>query len=156
MILEKILFVFDFDYTVIDDNSDLYCKRLVFGGKIFQEIEEIYSDLGWIYYMGFIFDYFYKYGVIEKQYRECMNEISLIDGMREFIEYVVEKGYECIIVFDANSEFIDYILIEIGFKNVFFRVYINFVKYDVEGRLIIEYYYIQDWCDLSIVNLCKG
>lgn len=71
-----------------------------------------------------------------------MNEISLIDGMREFIEYVVEKGYECIIVFDVNLEFIDYILIEIGFKNVFFWVYINFVKYDVEGRLIIEYYYI--------------
>lgn len=71
-----------------------------------------------------------------------MNEILLIDGMWEFIEYVVEKGYECIIVFDVNLEFIDYILIEIGFKNVFFWVYINFVKYDVEGRLIIEYYYI--------------
>lgn len=71
-----------------------------------------------------------------------MNEILLMDGMWEFIEYVVEKGYECIIVFDVNLEFIDYILIEIGFKNVFFWVYINFVKYDVEGRLIIEYYYI--------------
>lgn len=71
-----------------------------------------------------------------------MNEILLMDGMWEFIEYVVEKGYECIIVFDVNLEFIDYILIEIGFKNVFYWVYINFVKYDVEGRLIIEYYYI--------------
>lgn len=71
-----------------------------------------------------------------------MNEILLIDGMWEFIEYVVEKGYECIIVFDVNLEFIDYSLIEIGFKNVFYWMYINFVKYDVDGRLIIEYYYI--------------
>lgn len=71
-----------------------------------------------------------------------MNEILLIDGMWEFIEYIVEKGYECIIVFDVNLEFIDYSLIEIGFKNVFYWMYINFVKYDVDGRLIIEYYYI--------------
>lgn len=55
MTSEKILFVFDFDHTVIDGNSDLYCKRLAPGGKIPKEIEETYSDLGWTHYMGFIF-----------------------------------------------------------------------------------------------------
>lgn len=65
MTSEKILFVFDFDHTVIDDNSDLYCKRLAPGGKIPQEIEETYSDLGWTQYMGLIFDYLHKHGVTE-------------------------------------------------------------------------------------------
>uniref|UniRef100_A0A8W8MB69 Uncharacterized protein n=1 Tax=Magallana gigas TaxID=29159 RepID=A0A8W8MB69_MAGGI len=87
MTSEKILFVFDFDHTVIDDDSDLYCKRLAPGGKIPHEIEKTYSDLGWTHYMGLIFDYLHKHGVTEKQYRECMNEIPLRDGMRELIEH---------------------------------------------------------------------
>lgn len=82
MTSEKILFVLDFDHAVIDDNSDLYCKRLAPGGKIPQEIEETYSDLCLTHYMGLIFDYLH----CKKQYRDCMNEIPLTDGMRELIE----------------------------------------------------------------------
>lgn len=156
MTSEKILFVFDFDHTVIDDNSDLYCKRLAPGGKIPQEIEETYSDLGWTHYMGNIFEYLHKHGVTEKQYRDCMNEIPLTDGMRELIEYAAENGHECIIVSDSNSEFIDCILSETGLKGAFSRVYTNPAKFDAEGKLTIEYYHTQDWCDLSTVNLCKG
>lgn len=71
----------DFNHTVIDDNSDLYFKRLAPGGKIPQEIEETYSDLCWTHYIGLIFDYLHKQVVTVKQYRDCMNEILLTDGM---------------------------------------------------------------------------
>lgn len=70
MTSEKILFVLDFDHAVIDDNSDLYCKRLAPGGKIPQEIEETYSDLCWTHYMGLIFDYLHKQFVTVKNNTE--------------------------------------------------------------------------------------
>ena len=39
---EKILVVFDFDHTLIDDNSDLYVRKLAPGGKLPQYIKDKY------------------------------------------------------------------------------------------------------------------
>ena len=153
---DKILFAFDFDHTVIDENSDLYCKRLAPDGKIPQEIEDTYSDLGWTKYMGLIFDYLHKHGVTEKHYNDCMTEIPLTSGMRELIEFAVEKKHECIIISDSNSKFINSILTETGLKEAFSAVYTNPAEFDSEGRLTLEYFHYQDWCKLSTVNLCKG
>ncbi|XP_062566127.1 pyridoxal phosphate phosphatase PHOSPHO2-like [Saccostrea cucullata] len=153
---EKILFAFDFDHTVIDENSDLYCKRLAPDGKIPQEIEDTYSDVGWTKYMGLIFEYLHSHGVTEQHFRECMNEIPLTKGMRELIEYATENKHESIIISDSNSWFIENILNESGLKDAFSEVYTNPAQYDAEGRLTIEFYHKQDWCDLSTVNLCKG
>ena len=39
---EKILVAFDFDHTLIDDNSDLYVRKLAPGGKLPQYIKDQY------------------------------------------------------------------------------------------------------------------
>lgn len=153
---EKILFAFDFDHTVIDDNSDLYCKKLALNGKIPQEIEQTYSDLGWTKYMGLIFEYLHKHGVTEQHFRDCMNEIPLTKGMREVIEYATKNEHESIIISDSNSRFIDYVLTDRGLKGSFSEVYTNPAHFNEDGQLTIAYYHTQDWCDLSTVNLCKG
>ena len=52
----KLLIAFDFDHTLVDDNSDTYIiKRLAPNGKLPDEIKAIYRKKCWTTYMGAIF-----------------------------------------------------------------------------------------------------
>lgn len=52
---EKVLLAFDFDHTIIGDNSDTYIAKLAPGGKIPKEIKDLYSERGWTHFMGQVF-----------------------------------------------------------------------------------------------------
>ena len=52
---DKILMVFDFDHSLIDENSDLYVIKLAPDGKLPEEIKNLYSSDGWTNYMREIF-----------------------------------------------------------------------------------------------------
>ncbi|KAK3101066.1 hypothetical protein FSP39_000716 [Pinctada imbricata] len=151
----KILLAFDFDHTVIDDNSDLYIKKLAPNG-IPEAIEDTYSDQGWNEYMAAIFAHLHDLGVTEDELLSCVREIPFTDGMKELLQYAKEKGHECIIVSDANSTFIQNIMSHYGLDDTMSAVYTNPAHFDKDGKLKIRYYHTQDWCDLSTVNLCKG
>lgn len=52
---QKVLLVFDFDHTLIDENSDEYVTRLAPGGQLPEEIKSLYEEDGWTDYMAEIF-----------------------------------------------------------------------------------------------------
>lgn len=129
--MKRILVAFDFDHTLIDDNSDTYIRRLApNGGQIPAHITKLYSESGWTKYMDAVFEYLHDNGVTASQLLSCVAEIPLIDGMKELLEHIrqrstcklppqvqAQKGqtskaaaavsraveYEAIVISDANS-----------------------------------------------------
>ena len=53
--LNKVLVAFDFDHTIIEDNSDLSVRKLAPDGKLPQYIKDMYKDNDWTGYMAAIF-----------------------------------------------------------------------------------------------------
>lgn len=152
----KILVAFDFDHTIIDDNSDVYVSHLCPDGKIPQDIKEKYSDRGWTDYMGAIFKYLHSHGVTETGLKSCIEEIPLTDGMEELLMYLASGRFEVIFISDSNSMFIRYTLEKYQLVDTVDAVYTNPACYDQNGCLKIEWFHRQDWCNLSTQNLCKG
>ncbi len=77
-------------------------------------------------------------------------------GMMELLDELRKDNYEVIIISDANSEFIRCILQAAGVFDIVHTTYTNPAHWDASGRLHVQYYHTQDWCDLSTRNLCKG
>lgn len=153
---KKVLLVFDFDHTLIDNNCDTYIYKLAPGGKIPDNLKTLYRQDGWTQYMGEVFKYLFGHGVTKEDICNCMCEIRLTCGMEKLLNSLPKGKAECIIISDANSVFIDVILNNFGLKHLFREVFTNPAKFNEEGCLSIDMYHHQDWCTLSTKNLCKG
>ena len=55
--MARYLIAFDFDHTLIDENSDLYVIKLAPNKDLPDEIKDLHEDHGWINYMSQIFKY---------------------------------------------------------------------------------------------------
>jgi len=153
---ERVLLVFDFDHTLIDENSDLSVLKLAPNGKLPEEIANLYSDRGWTKYMGEIFKYLHSIGKTPHNILSCMSEIPLTEGMQELLDFTKSNEmFEHIVISDSNSVFIEHILEQKGMPQVF-KTFTNPAKFQDDGCLILDKYHRQDWCDLSTDNLCKG
>ena len=154
--MKKYLIAFDFDETVIAANSDLYICRLAPQGEIPTHIKALYSKHGWTHYMSAIFTYLHENGTVPDDMLRCMREIEFINGMKGLFHFLSDNNFDIIIISDSNSVFIDCILTSAGVAPLVQRVYTNPAKFDEKGQLHLECYHLQDWCNLSTVNLCKG
>ncbi|KAL5006524.1 hypothetical protein ScPMuIL_015330 [Solemya velum] len=153
---KKILLAFDFDHTIIDENSDLYVRKLAPNEHIPENISALFSNKGWTEYMGAIFKYLHSNGTTPSEIEACMHEIPLTDGMRELFDFLSKEHIEVIIISDSNSQFIKMILENFQIEHSVTEVFTNPANFDTAGCLQIEYHHFQDWCQLSTKNLCKG
>jgi len=154
--MPRVLLAFDFDHTIIDDNSDTYVINLAPEKKIPKEIKAMYSEKGWTHYMRGIFQYLHENNVTPQQILECMSEIKFSPGMMELLTNLDQAKTEVIIISDSNSIFIDHILDMNGIKDKVSKVFTNPAQFNDQGQLELEMYHFQESCSLSTVNLCKG
>jgi pyridoxal phosphate phosphatase PHOSPHO2 len=154
---ERILLAFDFDHTLIDDNVDLSVCKLSPSGELPPEVRALYKDDGWIEYMGAVFKHLHGFGVTAQDYQNHVKNLPLAPGMHDLFEHVQKvSSYDSIIISDANTVFIDYLLKHHKLDTLFNQVFTNPAEYDSSGCLLINNFHTQDWCPLSTVNLCKG
>jgi len=152
----KVLLAFDFDHTIIDDNSDTYVINLAPNKEIPNEIKNMYSEKGWTHYMRGIFGYLHEHNVTPQQILECMSEIKFSPGMMELLRNLDQTKTEVIIISDSNSVFIEHILDVNGIRDTVSKVFTNPAQFNNHGRLELQMYHFQESCSLSTVNLCKG
>ena len=76
--------------------------------------------------------------------------------METLLKWLSEINAEVIIISDSNSCFINSSLKKNELLPYVSKVYTNPATFNANGVLEIEYYHVQDWCDLSTENLCKG
>lgn len=158
MATPKILVVFDFDHTLIDCNIDVKVKSLSGSKEIPENIEKLSKDSnGWTAYMDEIFKHLFENNVTEDDYKKCLAETPFIDGMKELLLQMYESGgCEIIILSDANSFFINYILECNELNSCISNVFTNPAEFDEEGCLHIQKFQEKNDCSRCPDNLCKG
>lgn len=154
---DKKLIAFDFDHTLIDGNSDVVIKRLL-SAPLTPEVEGMCSGKdGWTDYMAAIFSLLHADGVTKEKMRANQLGLPLVAGVKELFDFMKrDGGFEIIIISDSNTEFIEWHIDDHNIKEQICKVFSNPAEFDKDGKLNIEWYHHQDWCQLSSPNLCKG
>jgi pyridoxal phosphate phosphatase PHOSPHO2 len=153
---KPLLVAFDFDHTIVNDNTDLIVQKLISSDKITDDVKRLHHEDGWTVYMQKIFCLLYKSGVTPLQIQDAIIHIPATPGMDELLQFLYRQNVEVIIVSDANSVFIRDWLSNCSLMHIIERVFTNPACYNEDGCLNIEMYHLQEFCELSTKNLCKG
>lgn len=153
--MTKNLAVFDFDHTIVNDNTDTAVASLV-DKTLRDSVRYLYARDGWTAYMQEIFHLLRANGVNKKKITETVCSIPSVQGFPGLIKTLKDElNYDIIIVSDSNSYFIDSWLRANGLIDYVLKVFTNPAYFEDE-LLKIEMYHFQDYCTLSTKNLCKG
>lgn len=153
----KILLVFDFDNTIIDDNSDTWIVQCAPEKKLPVELKESYKKGFWTEFMGRVFKYLGDKGVREDEMKRAVTSMPFTSGMVELLNFIRKNKdkFDCIIISDSNSVFIDWVLEATNFHDVFDKVFTNPAAFDGSGHLTVENYHAHS-CYRCPKNLCKN
>lgn len=156
MTRRRILIAFDFDHTIVEENSDIVARKLINQDLIPEAVRKLYQTRGWTDYMAEIFKLLHKHKISEETISAAMHNLIPTEKMPELLRWLREEGHEIIIISDSNFVFIDEWLRYNNLLDCVKRVFTNPASFDENGLLVIKPYHDQDWCDLSTRNLCKG
>lgn len=152
----KGLVAFDFDHTIVDDNTDTVVISLLDKSLIPDSVKELYRSDGWTSYMQAIFDLLDTYNIDKKKILQTIADIPFVKGFDTLIRALKDElQYDIIIISDSNSCFIDTWLETHNLTNYFCKVFTNPAQF-VDNSLKIQMYHLQTHCKLSTKNLCKG
>ncbi|XP_029790281.1 pyridoxal phosphate phosphatase PHOSPHO2 [Suricata suricatta] len=153
----KILLVFDFDNTIIDDNSDTWIVQCAPEKKLPIELQDSYEKGFWTEFMGRVFKYLGDEGVREDEMKRTVTSMPFTLGMVELLTFIRKNKdkFDCIIISDSNSVFIDWVLEATSFHDVFDKVFTNPAAFDSNGHLTVENYHAHS-CNRCPQNLCKN
>ncbi|XP_073503085.1 pyridoxal phosphate phosphatase PHOSPHO2 [Phyllobates terribilis] len=152
----KILLVFDFDHTIVNDNSDTWIVQCAPDKKLPHVLQNSYEKGKWTEYMGRIFTYLGEQGIREDDMKRIMIAIPYTPGMTELLHFIGQNKdrFDCVIISDSNTIFIDWILTHANVNNVFDQVFTNPATFDRFGNLTVQNFHIHH-CATCPTNLCK-
>ncbi|KAM9861324.1 pyridoxal phosphate phosphatase PHOSPHO2 isoform 2-T3 [Aulostomus maculatus] len=136
----KTLMVFDFDHTVVDDNSDTWVIRCLPGQTLPDNVKNSYRKGHWTEFMGRVMNYIGDQEVSPDRVRSVMETIPFTAGMADLLTFISEQknAIDCIIISDANTMFIDWILHAAGLQAAVDRVFTNPAKFNDLGYMEAE------------------
>lgn len=150
------LVAFDFDHTVVDDNTDIVIRDMV-KSKITDEVTKLYTKSGWIPYMQEIFHLLHSDGFTIKEIKAAIEDIPEVSEIKTLFKQLHDTGnVDIIIISDSNSVFIKYWCDYNGVSNYIKHVFTNQAHFNDQGVLKVQPYHHQTECNLSSENLCKG
>ncbi|XP_042300847.1 pyridoxal phosphate phosphatase PHOSPHO2 isoform X2 [Sceloporus undulatus] len=152
----KLLLVFDFDHTIVDENSDTWVVKCAPASKLPDGIKHSYKKGYWTEYMGRVFRYLGDSGVKEEDMKRTMTTIPFTAGMKDLLDFIGKHKdiFDCIIISDSNAIFIDWILKASNVSQLFDEVFTNPASFDGGGYLTVQNCHIHD-CAKCPINLCK-
>ena len=157
MATSKLLVMFDFAKTIIDDNVETSIRKLLPGGKVPQDIKDQYKEHdSWTRYIADILSCLHHIGVQKSEMLESVREVPFTPGMLELLKYQEEMpSIDAIIVSDSNSLFIGHILEGAGLHGAYKEIFSNPAEFDASGRVLMKHHH-QHECKRCPENLCKG
>ncbi|KPP79395.1 Pyridoxal phosphate phosphatase PHOSPHO2-like [Scleropages formosus] len=152
----KTLVVFDFDHTLVDDNSDTWVVKCAPDQRLPDWLKNSYEKGRWTEYMGRVMSYIGDSAVSGDTVRTVMESVPFTDGMVELLKFIAthKKSIDCIIISDSNTLFIDWILQAADVTNAVDRVFTNPARFDHRGYITVERHHSHE-CAQCPVNLCK-
>jgi len=154
----KLTVIWDFDYTMVNDNADTYLFD-----KLAPDIRKAMIVLGnqpeyacWTDLMHECLKLLHENGVGKEEINRCQATIPMFPEILELLSYLHRRGAVMYIVSDANSVFIDTILKARGLDEMFppERIITNPAFWEGD-RLHVRRFHKHE-CSRCPPNLCKG
>uniref|UniRef100_A0A6V7L6Q7 Uncharacterized protein n=1 Tax=Bracon brevicornis TaxID=1563983 RepID=A0A6V7L6Q7_9HYME len=156
MTQKPLLFAFDFDHTIANENTDHVAYEMLPGG-VPEEVKKLYhSGEGWTVFMRKIFQLLHAADISKETLLDTVNAIPAVPGYEKLLKNLHANNCEVIIISDSNSVFIENWLTHNKLKHTVTKIFTNPAWFDDTGLLNVNEYQNQDFCDLSERNLCKG
>lgn len=157
--MAKILFVFDFDNTLVDDNTDTWVMKLRPDLGLQEKLRDLRRQFScWTDLMDHVFSELHRAGCRREEVLEHMGRLAVYDQALLALRAVGECVWaDAIIVSDSNSVFIDHILQQCGLEGIPKEILTNPAYFDSTGRLHVQWFHRHccPTCSTS-PNMCKG
>ena len=155
---KQTLFVFDFDLTLVDDNTDTWIMSICPELQIHENLRSLHKQFDcWTDLMDHVFSLLCPC-TTQEDILEHMRQLRLYEQAMKAITAVRDcQNSEAIVISDANTVFIECILQECGVRDVVKEVFSNPAQFEASGRLRVKHYHSHTCgtCSRS-PNLCKG
>lgn len=153
---KRLLFVFDFDHTLVDANTDLWVMDVRPELHLRERMTELRRQFAcWTDFMDYVFLLLYEAECGREELLTHMVRLKLFDQAQMALRALGESGHTAIIISDSNSVFIDCILQDSGLGGVVSEVHTNPAHFDEGGRLRVRRYHSHS-CRRCNLNMCKG
>lgn len=153
----KTLLVWDYDWSLIDTNSDTFVVQQL-RPELMERFEVRDSSLGWTALMDMQMGGLFNLGVSRQELLGCVASVPVHPGCLAAARLAGDRGAAQIVLSDANTIFIKAFLEKQGVQGLFQEVITNPAEFDAQGRLHIapHHYGEPHGCPLCPANLCKG
>lgn len=155
---KRTLFVFDFDHTLVDDNTDTWIMSICPELQIRENLRSLQQQfVCWTDLMDHVFSLISPH-TNEHHILKHMRQLRLHEQAIKAVTAVRDCLHsDAIIISDANTIFIECILEECGVRDVVKEVFSNPAQFEPNGRLSVKRYHSHSCgtCAHS-PNLCKG
>ncbi len=154
----KTLFVFDFDHTLVDDNTDTFIMDLCPQLDLKRSLRARRKDFSsWTQFMDHVFYLVHKEGCTKDDIKNHMRKLPLYQEATKSIRLVYESDTaDAIILSDSNTIFIQLILEECNISHMFKAVFTNPAHFEADGRLRVEHLCQHDCKVCTSPNICKS
>ncbi|XP_075989369.1 pyridoxal phosphate phosphatase PHOSPHO2-like [Anticarsia gemmatalis] len=147
------LAVFDFDRTVVLDDSDATIINKLKENKPPPEWEATNKD--WTPYMSDVFEHAFTAGLSQDDILSCIGAMRPTPGIEQLITTLATEGWDVLVLTDANTVFVQHWLKVHGLSDCITSVITNKAFFS-SGRLYIEPCMRQTACARCPTNLCKS
>ncbi|XP_055982917.1 phosphoethanolamine/phosphocholine phosphatase isoform X1 [Sorex fumeus] len=152
----RFLLTFDFDETIVDENSDDSIVRAAPGQRLPESLRATYREGFYNEYMQRVFKYLGEQGVRPRDLRAVYEAIPLTPGMGDLLQFVAKQGssFEVILISDANTFGVESALRAAGHHGLFRRILSNPSGPDARGLLTLRPFHSHS-CARCPANMCK-
>ncbi|XP_074892487.1 phosphoethanolamine/phosphocholine phosphatase isoform X1 [Buteo buteo] len=152
----KYLLVFDFDETIINENSDDSIVRAAPGQALPEHIRQTFREGFYNEYMQRVLAYMGDQGVKMGDFKTVYENIPLSPGMPELFQFLSKNHelFEIILISDANMFGIECNLRAAGFYSLFRKIFSNPSGFDKRGYFTLGPYHSHKCLDCP-ANMCK-
>ena len=123
---KKTLLIFDFDKTILNDDS---FGHIILNTLTKEELQIIYNNRNenWVDGYNYALKQLKSHGITKEKFNEMLNQISLTQGMSDLFNYIKEKkeNYDSIILSSNYEYVIKYILNKNNIIDIFLDIITN-------------------------------
>jgi 2,3-diketo-5-methylthio-1-phosphopentane phosphatase len=153
---KKILFVFDFDHTILRDNSDYEILPLI-SDKGNADLQPLYKvRKNWANYMQEVYKKMKEENVNISQVKEIVENLPFNPGYEELFELIKSNKdkFEALIISGANTLFLEWVLQRRGLTGLFPIYFSNWAEPDENLVIKIRPHHSHD-CNTCDESQCK-
>ncbi|KAH0626760.1 hypothetical protein JD844_001939 [Phrynosoma platyrhinos] len=153
---QKNLLVFDFDETIVNENSDESILQAAPGKQLPESVRQTFREGFYNEYMQGVLKYMGDQGVKMADFKAVYEKIPLSPGMRDLFQFLSKQQdhFEIILISDANMFGIECALRAAGAYSLFRKIFSNPSSFDKRGYLTLGPYHSHN-CSRCPANMCK-